>query len=384
MSSAGDPSMSASTIVADIASGCHILKIDGYSHTKGTPTGEALKSGQFTVGGHRWRINYYPNGRNSDAADHVSFYLVLDEQVTKPVKVQLRVNFASLVTTKRPITPADPVRSFTAGDMWGYQKFVKREDLERSEHLTNDAFTVRCDMVVINEIHTEVAAAVRNPVVTVPQSNLIQHLGDLLKSEKGADVVFEVGGEKFPAHRCVLAARSPVFSAELFGAMKEGDRDSGTVVRIADMEARVFKALISYVYTDSLPETEEEDDQGAMFQHLLVAADRYGLERLKLICEEKLCTDVNVVSAPTMLAIAEQHGCHGLKKACFEFLSTPAHMVAAMLTSSHFSHLRRSCPAVWMELIKMSVAPVMTSLTSRNGTKRARADAPGELVMHGS
>ncbi|KAM3297278.1 hypothetical protein ACQJBY_039251 [Aegilops geniculata] len=376
MSSAGDPTMSASTIVADTARGCHILKIDGYSHTKGTPTGQAIKSGQFTVGGHRWCIHYYPNGYSSDSADHVSFYLVLDEQLTKRVRVQLRIRFASLVTSKR-LDPVSP-----SGNMWGYPKFIKREELERSEHLKNDAFTVRCDVVVINEIRTEVAAT-GSQFVVVPQSNLIHHLGDLLKSEKGADVVFEVGGEKFPTHRCVLAARSPVFSAELFGAMKEGDRDS-VVVRIADMEARVFKVLISYVYTDSLPEIEEEDDQGAMFQHLLVTADRYDLGRLKLICEEKLCTDVNVLSAPTMLAIAEQHGCHGLKKACIEFLSTPAHMVAAMLTSSHFSHLRRSCPAVWMELIKMSVAPVMTSLASRNGTKRARVDAPGELVMHGT
>ncbi|KAF7082037.1 hypothetical protein CFC21_085922 [Triticum aestivum] len=323
MSSAGDPSMSASTIVADTASGCHILKIDGYSHTKGTPTGEAIKSGKFTVGGHRWFINYYPNGINSDAADHASFYLLLDE-----VKVQLCVNFASLLTRKRPITPADPVWSFTPGNNWGYTKFVKREDLERSEHLTNDAFTVRCDVVVINEIRTEDAPTVRNPFVTaVPQSNLIQHLADLLRSEKGADVVFEVGGDTFSAHRCVLAARSLVFNAELFGAMKKGG--SGSIVRVADMEARVFKALLSFVYTDSLPETEDEEDQGTMFQHVLVAADRYDFGRLKLNCEEKLCAHIDVFTEATILAIAEQHRCHGLKKSCIEFLSTPAHMLAA-------------------------------------------------------
>lgn len=49
--------------------------------------------------------------------------------------------------------------------------------------------------------------------VSVAPSDLHRHLGDLLKTEKGADVVFEVGGHTFAAHRCVLAARSPVFSA---------------------------------------------------------------------------------------------------------------------------------------------------------------------------
>lgn len=155
MSSAGDPSMSASTIVADTASGCHIVKIDGYSHTKGTPTGQAIKSGQFTVGGHRWCINYYPNGDTTDAADHVSLYLALDEKVVKTVKFQAQIRFASLVTRKRPFTSADPVKSLTTGNMWGYRKFAKREELERSEYLNNDAFTVRCDVVVIKEIRTE-------------------------------------------------------------------------------------------------------------------------------------------------------------------------------------------------------------------------------------
>jgi speckle-type POZ protein len=37
------------------------------------------------------------------------------------------------------------------------------------------------------------------------------------------DVTFHVGagGETFTAHRCVLAARSPVFMAQLFGPWKE-------------------------------------------------------------------------------------------------------------------------------------------------------------------
>jgi speckle-type POZ protein len=97
------------------------------------------------------------------------------------------------------------------------------------------------------------------------------------------------------------------------------------------MEAQVFKALLYFVYTDTLPKDrgsrtreereeakEEEDD--IMSQHLLVAADRYNLERLKLICEEKLCGYIAVAgTVATILTLAEQHNCHVLKKACFDF-----------------------------------------------------------------
>jgi len=104
-------------------------------------------------------------------------------------------------------------------------------------------------------------------------------------------VVFDVGGQTFAAHRCVLAARSPVFSAELFGTMKESNTNTAGVIHVDDMEAQVFKALLYFVYTDSLPKTknteEEDEEEDVMSQHLLVAADIYNLERLKLLCEEK-------------------------------------------------------------------------------------------------
>ncbi len=38
--------------------------------------------------------------------------------------------------------------------------------------------------------------------------------------------------------------------------MKEGD--AAVVVRVEGVEARVFKLLLRFVYTDSLPEIEEE------------------------------------------------------------------------------------------------------------------------------
>lgn len=46
-----------------------------------------------------------------------------------------------------------------------------------------------------------------------PPSDVGDHLGRLLDRADGSDVAFVVGGEAFPAHRAVLAARSPVFRA---------------------------------------------------------------------------------------------------------------------------------------------------------------------------
>ncbi|XP_048526945.1 BTB/POZ and MATH domain-containing protein 2-like [Triticum urartu] len=207
--------------------------------------------------------------------------------------------------------------------------------LEGSEHLKDDCLTIRCDVTVMKEIHGEEAR--------VPPSDLQQHLGDLLKNQDAADLTFQVGAQRFSAHRCVLAARSSVFKAELLGAMEES---SSGHIEICDMEADVFKSLLHFIYTDSVPPMLDV----VMAGHLLVAADRYNIGRLRQICEEKLCNNIAANMVATSLALAEQHVFHDLKEACFQFLASPSNL-EAMMASEGYEHLKSSCPSVLKELI---------------------------------
>ncbi|KAF7074593.1 hypothetical protein CFC21_079437 [Triticum aestivum] len=100
----------------------------------------------------------------------------------------------------------------------------------------------------------------------------------------------------------------------------------------------------------------DQHEESAMAQHRLVAADRYALERLKLICEEELCNCIDTSSVATILALAEQHHCHELKAACLVFLSSPNNLDAA-IESEGFEFLTKSCPGVIKDLLKSQVAP---------------------------
>nr|CAB3490365.1 unnamed protein product [Digitaria exilis] len=178
-------------------------------------------------------------------------------------------------------------------------------------------------------------------------------MGCLLSSGQEADVTFHVGEDTVAAHRLILGARSSVFMAELFGPMKEKDASH---IQIHDMEPRVFKAMIHFMYNDTLPpEMDKGEDAFFMAQHLLFAADRYDLQRLKLICEDKLCNFISTSTAATTLALAEQHGCKGLKEACFKFLRSPGNLKTIM-DSDGFRHLTSSCPSLLSELLA-NVAP---------------------------
>lgn len=63
-----------------------------------------------------------------------------------------------------------------------------------------------------------------------------------------------------------------------------------------------------------------------MSQHLLAAADRYGLERLRLLCEASLCDNVAINTVATTLALAEQHHCFQLKAVCLKFVAMPENL----------------------------------------------------------
>lgn len=81
-----------------------------------------------------------------------------------------------------------------------------------------------------------------DPPLAVPPSDMGSHFGCLLDSAEGSDVSFLVGGEAFPAHRAVLAARSPVFEAQLLGAIADAKMPS---ITLRDVSAATFKVICS-------------------------------------------------------------------------------------------------------------------------------------------
>ncbi|KAF2298654.1 hypothetical protein GH714_024512 [Hevea brasiliensis] len=235
---------------------------------------------------------------------------------------------------------------FLLGDTKGFLK-----ELFWSHQTTSkDCLQVHCSVGVVKS-HTE---GPKTYSIAVPSSNIGQHFGQLLESGKGTDVKFEVDGEVFAAHKLVLAARSPVFRAQLFGPMKDQNTQ---LIKVEDMEAPVFKALLHFIYWDSLPDLEELTGLNSkwastlMSQHLLAAADRYGLDRLRVLCEANLCEDVAINTVATTLALAEQHHCFQLKAVCLKFVAMPENLRAVMQTDG-FEYLKESCPSVLTELLE--------------------------------
>ncbi|KAE8722879.1 BTB/POZ and MATH domain-containing protein 6 [Hibiscus syriacus] len=358
-----------STSVTETVNGSHQFKITGYSLSKGSGIGKYITSDTFMVGGFLWAVYFYPDGKSpEDNAVYISLFIALASEGTD-VRALFELTLLDQSGKERHkvhshfgrMLESGPYTLKYRGSMWGYNRFFKRTLLEQSDYLKDDCLSVHCSVGVVKS-HTE---GPKIYSIAVPPSNIGHQFGQLLESGRGTDVTFEVDGEIFPAHKLVLAARSPVFRAQLFGPMKDHNTKR---IEVQDMEALVFKALLHFIYWDSLPDMEELTGLNSnwastlMFQHLLAAADRYGLDRLQLMCEANLCEGVAINTVATTLALAEQHHCFPLKAVCLKFVAKQENLRAVMQTDG-FEYLKESCPSILSELLeyvgRVNVHPVV-------------------------
>ena len=86
------------------------------------------------------------------------------------------------------------------------------------------------------------------------------------------------------------------------------------------MKAEVFRSVLHFIYTDKLPSV---DILVLAAQDMLAAACRFGLDRMKIACENFLAEDISKDNALNTLKLAQRHQCLKLKNYCLEFISLP-------------------------------------------------------------
>ena len=113
------------------------------------------------------------------------------------------------------------------------------------------------------------------------KEELLEDFVKLFENMELCDVTFNVRRQEFRAHKTILAARSPVFSAMFQHPSKE--KMTG-IVDVADIEPDVFNELLRYIYTGEVPINVMDE----VAVGLLAAADKYLLEELKKACGDHL------------------------------------------------------------------------------------------------
>lgn len=294
--------------------------------------GEVLKSSTFSAGSNdklKWLLRINPKGLDEESKDYLSLYLLLHKCETKG-EVRAKFKFSILNSKREEVKIMESQRAyrFVAGKDWGFKKFVKRDMLldETSGLLPDDKLTIYCEVNVVSEAK-EYSGQVSPFQSRVPACRLPDDLEDLFKSQELSDVTICANGKEFKAHKAILAARSPMFRGMFSHDMKETKYNR---VEVPDVHPDVLQEMLRFIYTGKSllepklqnKEQKEQEREQHLAIELLQAANKYQLDRLKLICEEALNKTLSADSVAEILALADLYNAAQLKNQAIEFIST--------------------------------------------------------------
>ncbi|KAE8727654.1 BTB/POZ and MATH domain-containing protein 6 [Hibiscus syriacus] len=279
--------------------------------------GKHIASDNFTVGGHQWAIYFYPDGKNpEDNSTYVSVFIALASEGTD-VRALFEITLVDQSGKGKHKVHSHFDRSLESGPytlkyrgilmiyliimlIWGFKRFFRRALLETSDYLKDDCLKTNCTVgVVVSAIDCS-----RLHLIQVPESDIGTHFGMLLENMEGSDITFDVAGEKIHSHKLNLGFLRPCCTLS---------EDADNVGSSSASESLVSETLIA---------------------KLLAAADRYRLERLKLMCKSRLCKNISVNSVAKILALADEYHAMELKVVCLRFA---AENLAGQLNFFHSS-----------------------------------------------
>lgn len=134
----------------------------------------------------------------------------------------------------------------------------------------------------------------------------------LLRNVSLSDVTFVVKGEVIPANKSILALQSDVFESMFATDMLEKKTNT---VEIVDIEPKIFKLMLRFVYDGNLDCNETEE-----LLELCKAADKYELRNLVKLCANNACFELCTSNVVDILVVADQVRDDFFKNKCIKFV----------------------------------------------------------------
>ena len=182
--------------------------------------------------------------------------------------------------------------------------------------------------------------------VDVPASTLVRDFGAFVNNADFADVAFAVQGRRVPAHKMVLV-RFPHFAKLLGYDPHRGSPGDGgpKEIEVKDVDYDTFLTLLTYVYTDECDFAGNSVSVVSLFQ----AADKFGLERLKCMCQNAMLDVLDASNAASLFARADEFNAAHMRALAFNYII--AHFDEVSVTQD-FEQMGRTRVDLVFEILK--------------------------------
>ena len=332
----------------DITNAEIIWTIDNFMDLE-EENGESILSPSFRIRhGHpgfpgpkvtKWQIQLYPRGDIESTwsglhflfGDEVSVFIhsAIGSIEMDPAQVEVSVSILDSSLNRfaekelKHQAKADKILD-NEDTCYGASHFYLRRDLEGDDDDDGDedkilpggsltlSFKLRIDTEderYIDPTDPKVAKNAKSDSQSEGSKELSEHWGKLHKSKEFCDMEIDCGGKVFPCHKLVMSARSPVFKAMFESKMKESE--SGKVT-IEDIKPEIMTVMLHFIYTSRIA---KKNITAEFAIELLAAANKYQLEALKDICQDKIRSFLDAENAIEFLILGEMYQANKLKDA---------------------------------------------------------------------
>ncbi|XP_065205291.1 speckle-type POZ protein B-like isoform X3 [Planococcus citri] len=274
----------------------------------------------------KWKLLLHPNSINANDHIGIFFYLSLESSIENTNKIFANTVFSILNEVyKEEYNHTTAIEEFPHPNIrtqsHGISKFVKKDEKFRNKILLNNTLRIRCE-IKFSDVKDFIESCSHQSEfhLEVPECNFSENFVSLFENQELTDVIISTKGKDYPAHKTVLAARSPVFRAMFKHNTIESQLNR---IDIEDINEAVVGEMLKYIYTG------KSSNLKMLAGELLAAADKYDLYQLKMMSAKTLLEGLSVENAANVLALADTHGVKELKNEVIKFIaSKPTEVLA--------------------------------------------------------
>ncbi|XP_042903335.2 TD and POZ domain-containing protein 4 [Parasteatoda tepidariorum] len=156
----------------------------------------------------------------------------------------------------------------------------------------------------------------------IQRRTLCDDLKCMYEDKKHSDVKLRSNNEIMQVHKCLLSARSSVFSAMFDHDMVENQTG---IVDIFDVDNETLRALMEFLYTDTINITDYDQTL-----KLILVADKYEVNILKDECSKLLMSKLSPHNACEVISVAEMIHQKDLKYFALDYIKVNKKLILSL------------------------------------------------------
>ena len=288
----------------------------------------------------KWQLLLYPKGRKRK--DYIE--LMVGNHSPFKVKAEYKISIIDGAGKERETHKSRNVKEFDSADSgpncWGTNKWLEREKFnDYPELLPEGNLTVQCKITVFGPekvLSGSDFSSGNSDLLVNSLKQVSQHLGTIFFEKQFADIKIDCGGQSFDCHKAILAARSPVFLAMFQSNMKENETNT---VAIEDFKEEVVSEMLAFIYTGNISSHDTTKE----------IADKYQLDHLKNLCEDRLCSTMEKANCVEYLVLGDMYQTLKMKRMALRLV---VENVDSITESDVIKNLFKQKPELALEVMK--------------------------------